>query len=46
MDRREAVMTARTLLTIETGCDIARSVVEYGLWAFIFGAIGIGWILT
>jgi len=39
-------MTSRTLLTIETAADIARSVVEYALWAVFFGAIGIGWILT
>lgn len=39
-------MNARTILTIEAGCDIARSVVEYLCYAIIFGAIGIGWILT
>jgi hypothetical protein len=39
-------MTARTLLTIETAADIARSVVEYLAYAIIFGAIGIGWIVT
>ncbi len=37
---------ARTLLTIETAADIARSVVEYTLWAVFFGAIGIGWMIT
>lgn len=39
-------MSIRTLLTIETAADIARSVVEYLAYAIIFGAIGIGWILT
>jgi hypothetical protein len=39
-------MTARTILTIETAADIARSVVEYALYLVIFAAIGIGWIVT
>lgn len=39
-------MTVRTILTIETAADIARRVVEYGLYAVFFGAIGIGWIIT
>ncbi len=39
-------MTTRTLLTIETAADIARSVVEYILWAVFFGAIGGWWIIT
>jgi hypothetical protein len=39
-------MTPRQLLTIETAADIAMRVVEYFAYVIIFGAIGIGWILT
>lgn len=43
---RKTDMTVRTLLTIETAADIARSVVEYAMYAVFFGVIGIGWIVT
>ena len=42
-------MSIRALLTIETGCDIARSVVEYlgyaaGIISIIVFGIAVGWL--
>ena len=37
---------ARTLLTIETGCDLAHSMVEYASFALFVGMVCVGWWLT
>jgi hypothetical protein len=44
--QHDVSFSIRTLLTIETAADLARSVVEYCAYALFFVAIGIGWILT
>jgi hypothetical protein len=39
-------MSITTALRIEHAADVAIAVIEYICYCVIFGAIGIGWIIT